>query len=78
MKQEQEKRQADVEVSKNNFQEKFDAIQKKAETRVVTLSYKSRCGCGRDYKDERVTVKADSDWQDGDIFDDWNHPDFIN
>lgn len=43
--------------------------------RIVTLKYKSCCGCGCSYSDIKRTVPSDSELQDGDITEDYEPDD---
>ena len=47
----------------------FEALKKVEVTRVVTLRYRSCCGCGCDEYDVQRTVAQDSSLQDGDRID---------
>lgn len=62
--------------SLDDLRQQFGELsEKKDEYRVVTLKYKSCCGCGCSYSDIRRTVPMNSSLNDGDIVKDLEEDD---
>ena len=55
----------------------FEALKKVETARIVTLRYKSCCGCGCDEYDVQRTVGQDSPLQDGDRIEDLLEDDIL-
>jgi hypothetical protein len=69
MQKQEQKKGSEPQTSKAHLKEQFEAVKEKQITpltRVVTLLYKSCCGCGCSTEEIVRTVPYDSDLKDGD------------
>jgi len=61
--------------SLDGIRSQLNKMKSENSVRVVTLKYKSCCGCGCDYSDIRRTVPMDSPLQNGDVTENWEDGD---